>query len=653
LNRIILCVALLTSMVATAVAAPGEERTANRLLNRAMQELARYELDAAVATLGEVLDITPNDGFARSRLAEVLAVGLGRGAETSASYRALAAAAPDQAILRVWVVRAEMARHVEDRWVVADRAWVAEAIVELEKLAQDRSAEVRYAASLALRDLLHRMGDGDGARAAGDAAAAIFPDRLQARVSGMITARADGNIRRFRALCKEVIRATPGAVEACSMLFAGSSWADQAALERAGAAVLRDVARLGDRVLGDPVLAHEVAKFYGRPGVPPELQAEYVARILERHPDFRLAVGSRWWRNAPPPIETSRRRIRDTQGSALDRLAVTPRNAPWIFEEQASRAASIGHGEDALGHIRSAVDALTVLPYTPTARRPPISLDEWTEDRARDLGRMLALEARILRMLSRSDDAWPTAHRAAALHDDGHTWVELAQFAAVRGEATVAAEADLEGISRLTTAELEALPAEYRERAAERFTAAQPQGSLAEDQAWAALRSAAGARRAERRGSTRRPEPRGPETHPLVGRPSPTIDVATLNGDRLASADLQGRVVIVDFWATWCLACKRAMPELQGARENLDDRVVILALSVDEGLDEVESFMARSRYTFDVAHVGPTGQVPWLVRGIPSTFVIDAQGTVRHHHQGYRRGVGRLIEEEVRALLNE
>ncbi len=648
--RLLLLLAILVPIAAPAEAAPkAAEADANRLLNRALQELARYELEAGVATLGEVLARTPNDGFAHSRLAEVLAVGHGRGAESVAVYKALAAARPDERIRRVWVVRAEVARHTEDKWVVRGRPWVAAALEALEELTTDDDPEVRYAAWIALRDLQLRLSDGPASHEAGARAAELFGDRLQARVSILIQARDRGDAEAFRRTCARIIRDTPGAVEACALIFSGTYWQDADALIETRNAILKDVEKLGRRVLGDPVLAHEVAKFYGRPGVSRDLQPAYVERILTRHPDFRLSPETRWWRGRPPPLETTRRRIREAAQEALDAVPDDPRDAPWVLEESAARAAADGRHEDALRLIREARDALADLPYSPSATRPAATFHAWSQARARDDGRMLAAEARVLRALGRGDEAWIAARRAAWQHDDGRTWIELAQFAAARGEAALAVEADLEGLSRLDGPALAALPMEYRDRAVTRFLAAHP--GVEPDLGWATLLSAAGARRADRapaRGGEAAPRR---ELHPFVGRPAPVLNLTTLSGAEISPETLRDKVVVVDFWATWCGPCKRAMPELQQARDELGDDVVILALSVDAQREQAEQFVESSGYTFEFAHVGPDAQQPWQVRGIPSTFVIDRGGVIRHHHQGYSRGAGLRIQEEVRALL--
>jgi thiol-disulfide isomerase/thioredoxin len=195
-------------------------------------------------------------------------------------------------------------------------------------------------------------------------------------------------------------------------------------------------------------------------------------------------------------------------------------------------------------------------------------------------------------------------------------------------------------------------PVAWRRQAAARFAEAQPAIALQKGDAWKALLAAAAARAAEDRRLAELPE--GREQHPFVGQPAPGLAVTTLDGDRVSLADLRGRVVLVDFWATWCGPCKQEMPELEAARQRMADvPVTMLMLSVDETSEPLDPFVKEAGYGFEVAHIGPSGpKQDWLVRGIPSLFVVGPDGVVRHQHQGFRRGIGEIVEKEVRALLS-
>jgi thiol-disulfide isomerase/thioredoxin len=133
-----------------------------------------------------------------------------------------------------------------------------------------------------------------------------------------------------------------------------------------------------------------------------------------------------------------------------------------------------------------------------------------------------------------------------------------------------------------------------------------------------------------------------------------SFELVTLDGDTLRSQDLAGRVVVVNFWATWCLPCRMEMPSLQKLHERrAAEGVMVLGLSEDVGGDEgVRAFLRERAIGYPVgkataAHRRAFGPIP----GIPTTFVLDRRGRVRHRVVGYfappamNAAVSRLLEE--------
>jgi cytochrome c biogenesis protein CcmG/thiol:disulfide interchange protein DsbE len=115
----------------------------------------------------------------------------------------------------------------------------------------------------------------------------------------------------------------------------------------------------------------------------------------------------------------------------------------------------------------------------------------------------------------------------------------------------------------------------------------------------------------------------------LVGETPPEIKAdGWLNAEKPVSlADLKGKVVVVEFWATWCPPCRRSIPHLIQLHEKYaKDGVVIVGLT-DEPKDKVEPFAKKMNMTYIVGYGSPTGDA-YGVEGIPTAFVIGPEGKV-------------------------
>lgn len=140
---------------------------------------------------------------------------------------------------------------------------------------------------------------------------------------------------------------------------------------------------------------------------------------------------------------------------------------------------------------------------------------------------------------------------------------------------------------------------------------------------------------------------------PDLGR-APEYAFTTLDGTPIHSEALEGRVVVVNFWATWCGPCKLEMPALQSLHEDkADDGVVVLGLSTDAGgVQHIREFLTERGITYPVGRASRAHRSAFGgIRGIPTTFVIDRQGVVQHRVVGYfappamRAAVNRLLED--------
>lgn len=142
-------------------------------------------------------------------------------------------------------------------------------------------------------------------------------------------------------------------------------------------------------------------------------------------------------------------------------------------------------------------------------------------------------------------------------------------------------------------------------------------------------------------------------THPMVGVHAPAFSKPNVSGGPALSIDgAKGKVVVVDFWATYCEPCKKSFPKLQGLADRYKDGLVVYAVSEDDEKDEIPSFLQRTGVRFPVAW--DDGQAlghRYQVQAMPSTYVIDRRGVVRFVHRGFHEGDEQRLESEVQELL--
>ena len=116
----------------------------------------------------------------------------------------------------------------------------------------------------------------------------------------------------------------------------------------------------------------------------------------------------------------------------------------------------------------------------------------------------------------------------------------------------------------------------------------------------------------------------------LVDAPAFTLDRLDAEGGRLSLADLRGKAVVVNFWASWCIPCRDEAPVLQKTYERYRDQgLVVLGIDVNDFKEDARRFMKRYGITYPVAYDGKGSTVgKWGVRGFPETFFVDRSGTL-------------------------
>ena len=137
--------------------------------------------------------------------------------------------------------------------------------------------------------------------------------------------------------------------------------------------------------------------------------------------------------------------------------------------------------------------------------------------------------------------------------------------------------------------------------------------------------------------------------------PAPDFTLASVTGEPVNLAALRGRIVVADFWATWCTPCRFSLPSLELVAKRYADRgVAVLLIDEQEKAETVRAWL-EGRFTAATVLLDQDGRVSagYHVGSIPRLFVVDAQGNVAYTHTGYGGGLERSLGLILDGLLGE
>ena len=133
-----------------------------------------------------------------------------------------------------------------------------------------------------------------------------------------------------------------------------------------------------------------------------------------------------------------------------------------------------------------------------------------------------------------------------------------------------------------------------------------------------------------------------------VGFTAPDFELVDIKDEKVKLSDLRGKIVVLNFWATWCEPCKVEMPYFEELYQSERSDLAILGVNFDEPPDQVKQFVDEFQLSFPIL-LDPGGEVQNLyrVRGYPTTLIVDQQGIVQFHH------IGLITEAQLEHYLTE
>jgi len=136
---------------------------------------------------------------------------------------------------------------------------------------------------------------------------------------------------------------------------------------------------------------------------------------------------------------------------------------------------------------------------------------------------------------------------------------------------------------------------------------------------------------------------------------APTFTLNTLDGETVSTDSLRGKVLYVDFWASWCGPCKVSFPDMHALQEEFsEEQLQVIAVSVDTNPEDARRFVNRFEPNFLVLS-DPEGAIAerFNIPAMPTSFLIDQDGNIRHMHKGYKPGDIDKLKPLIAALTGE
>jgi len=144
--------------------------------------------------------------------------------------------------------------------------------------------------------------------------------------------------------------------------------------------------------------------------------------------------------------------------------------------------------------------------------------------------------------------------------------------------------------------------------------------------------------------------------YPQRVKQAPDFKLQTLDGKPMRLSDFRGKPILLNFWATWCEACKEELPSMQRLHEEMaKDGIQVVAISIDRtGPGKIRGYVEEYKLTFPIL-LDPDQEArrQYFIMGLPTSYLIDAEGKLRGFISGAREWDSETSKRVMRILLNK
>jgi peroxiredoxin len=143
--------------------------------------------------------------------------------------------------------------------------------------------------------------------------------------------------------------------------------------------------------------------------------------------------------------------------------------------------------------------------------------------------------------------------------------------------------------------------------------------------------------------------------YPKRVKEAPNVQLEDLQGNKVSLDHFKGKPVLLNFWATWCEACKEELPSMQRLHESMaDEGIQVVAVSIDrDHEDRIQEYIEKYHLTFPILRdPNQSARRGYFIMGLPTSYLIDSSGKLRGFISGAREWDSALSKQIMRMLLD-